>query len=104
RTRAGGAPRRGARAERAVAAGAGALAHVADTAGAFEEHGSDIRRAAARRTIRTRGDAGADRRLRALAHGPSAGLAGAIDPGGRIRTGGEAPLRGKRHGRDSVGL
>ncbi len=67
RTRAGGAPLRGSRADRPVAAGAGALAHVAGTAGALEEHGSDIRRAAARRTIRTRGDAGADRRLRALA-------------------------------------
>src|SRR5207249_3937959 len=43
---------------------ASALAHVANTTRALEGCGSDVRRAAARRAIRTRGEAGADRMTR----------------------------------------
>src|SRR5439155_339991 len=55
RARPGGAPLRGSHAGRAVAAGAGALGHVAGPAGPLEGRGFDIRRAAARRTIRAWG-------------------------------------------------
>src|SRR3989442_850921 len=91
--RLGRAPLRRSRADRAVAARAGAVGHVADTAGTLEGRAHDIRRAAGRRTIRARGDAGADRLTRRGLRPPSEAAA-------RVQSQQE---REPSHGRHSVG-